>query len=99
MQASSCASMLQEFVPEDLESLDLGWNPIDEKGFEAWEGLSVAGRSKRWLVAQNFKNFLDIEVFLVQAKCQQRCRQTCPCSVHVTVVWKIDTCSCEQDGR
>ena len=39
--------MLQEFVPaENLESLDLGWNPIDEKGFEAWEGLRVAGSSK-----------------------------------------------------
>ena len=56
--ASSCASMLQEFLPEDLESLDLGWNPIDEKGFEAWEGLSVAGRSKRWLIAQKLQNLL-----------------------------------------
>ena len=35
----SCASLLQEFLPEDLESLDLGWNPIDESGFEAWDGL------------------------------------------------------------
>ena len=48
--------MLQEFVPaENLESLDLGWNPIDEKGFEAWEGLRVAGSSKRRLVAQKLQ--------------------------------------------
>ena len=48
--------MLQEFVPaENLESLDLGWNPIDEKGFEAWEGLRVAGSSKQRLVAQNLE--------------------------------------------
>ena len=26
-------------MPEDLESLDLGWNPIGEKGFEAWDSL------------------------------------------------------------
>ena len=55
MQASSC--MLQEFVPaENLESLDLGWNPIDEKGIEAWEGLRVAGSSKQRLVAQKLQN-------------------------------------------
>ena len=44
--------MLQEFVPAEnlaLESLDLGWNPIDEKGFEAREALRVAGSSKRRL--------------------------------------------------
>ena len=30
------ASLLQELLPaENLESLDLGWNPIDETGFEA----------------------------------------------------------------
>ena len=57
MQASSC--MLQEFVPaENLESLDLGWNPIGEEGFEAWEGLRVAGSSKRWLVAQKLQKLL-----------------------------------------
>ena len=57
MQASSC--MLQEFVPaENLESLDLGWNPIGEEGFEAWEGLRVAGSSKRRLVAQKLQNLL-----------------------------------------
>ena len=38
--ASSCASLLQEFLPENLESLDLGWNPIDEQGFEAWGGCA-----------------------------------------------------------
>jgi len=101
--------MLQEFVPraENLESLDLGWNPIGEKGFEAWEGLRVAGSSKRRLklslyeslVAQKLQDFLDIEVFLVEAKCQQRCRQACGYCDHVKVVCKIDTCSCEQDGR
>ena len=73
--------MLQEFVPaENVESLDLGWNPIDEKGFEAWEGLRVAGSSKRWLklslyeslVSQKLRNFLDTEVFLVEAKCQRK---------------------------
>lgn len=51
--------MLQEFLPaENLESLDLGWNPIDEKGFEAWEGLRVAGSSKRWLVTQKLQKLL-----------------------------------------
>jgi len=56
--AGSCASMLQEFLPENLESLDLGWNPIDEKGFEAWEGLRVAGSSMRWVVAQKLQKLL-----------------------------------------
>ena len=57
---------------EDLESLDLGWNPIDEKGFEAWEGLRVAGSSKRRLklslyeslVAHKLQTFWILKSFL-----------------------------------
>ena len=85
MQASSC--MLQEFVPaENLESLDLGWNPIDEKGIEAWEGLRVAGSSKQRLVAQKLQNLLRYRSLSVEAKCQQRCRQAFGYSDHVRVV-------------